>query len=79
MVLPQRLEPDGQGLAVERLGLGVLPLLTQGRREVVVTCGGVGMVLPQRLEPDGQGPAVERLGCGGLPLREQVAREVVVA
>jgi hypothetical protein len=45
MALPLRLEPDGQGPAVEGLGLGVLPLTIQVDREVVVTCGGEGMAV----------------------------------
>ena len=50
MVLAQGLEPDRQGTAVHRLGLGVLPLGVEGRGQVVVAGGGVGVVLAQGLE-----------------------------
>ena len=79
VVLAQGLEPDRQGTAVHRLGLGVLPLGIEGRGQVVVAGGGVGVVLAQGLEPDRQGTAVHRLGLGVLPLGVEGRGQVVVA
>ena len=59
MALPQRLEPDGQGLAIEGLGRGVLPLRVQVGREVVVDAGGEGMALPQPLPENLQEGALD--------------------
>ena len=53
---------------MHRLGLGVLPLGSEGHGQVVVAGGGVGVVLAQGLEVDRQGTAVHRLGLGVLPL-----------
>jgi hypothetical protein len=64
---------------VEVLGLGILPLVSQGDRELFVARGGEGVGLTQRLQPDGQGLAMEVLGLGVLPLVSQGDREVVVA
>ena len=41
VVLAQGLEPDRQGAAIHRLGLGVLPLVEEGSGQVVVAGGGV--------------------------------------
>ena len=64
---------------MHRLGLGVLPLVTEGLGQVVVAGGGVGVVLAQGLEPDRQGTAVHRLGLGVLPLGTEGLGQVVVA
>src|SRR5262249_7938407 len=53
VVLPHSLERAGQGAAVHRLRLGVLPPVLEGEGQVVVVGGGAGVVLAQRLERDG--------------------------
>jgi hypothetical protein len=47
MILPQRLEVDGNRLAEERLGLGVFLLRIQVGRDGAVAGAGLGVLLSQ--------------------------------
>ena len=77
--LGQGLQVDRQGAAVHRLGLGVLPLVPEGRGQVAVAPGGGGVVLAQGLQEDRQCAAVHRLGLGVLPLGREGPGQVLVA
>ena len=78
-MLAQRLEPDGQCLAGERLRFQVPPLGIQGRREVVVALGSFGVFFPELVETECQGRAGERLGLTVFFLRIHAVRDLVVA
>ena len=79
MALAQHRLADRQGLLVEGLGGGVVPLRLQQPRQVVQAGGGVGVALAQHRLADGQGLLVEGLGGGVVPLRLQQPRQVVQA
>ena len=68
---------DRQGLLVEGLGGGVVPLRLEQHRQVVQALGGVGVALAQHRLADGQGLLEEGLGGGVVPLRLQQHRQVV--
>ena len=69
VALAQRRLADRQGLLVEGLGGGVVPLRLQQHCQVVQAGGGVGVALAQDLLADRQGLLVEGLGGGVVPLR----------
>ena len=52
---------------------------SQGSRQIVVACGGVGVVVGEQAAVDLQRLLEQRLGLGVLPLGVEVERQVVVA
>ncbi len=64
---------------MQRLGLGVFPLVEEGIGQEAVAVGGVGVSLAPDLEVQRQGAAVHRLGVGVLPLGAEGIGHVVVA
>ena len=79
VVLAQYLQADDQRLVVKGFGLGVLSLLIQVDREVVIARGSISVVRSEGLEPDGQGLAEQGLGLGMPSLQVQAPRQVVGA
>jgi hypothetical protein len=77
MVRPQRLLADGQRTLVERLGLGVLPLVVIKHGQTVEAPGHIGMVLPQRRLPDGQRLLVQRLRLEEKRTRGQIEGSLI--
>ncbi len=63
------LEADCQGVAVHRLGLGILSLAFEGRGQVVVDSGGVCVFLAQDVPTDREALLEKECGLGILAAR----------
>ena len=71
----QGLPPNRQGLSVERLGLGELPLAVQAYGQIMQSLGCSGRVRAVRSSADGERPFEANLGFPGPVQGKEIVRQ----